>query len=201
MAFEILQLPKDPDGIRSHVEQYKAFRLLSLQTDPDSFGSSYEREIAFSEDIWYNRLANPDAVTLVALQSGCIVCTITILGPLPFSPEELSPTVNPWELKGGATQSRSHWRINGMFTLPQARGQGIAKALIKKGLEYASTQAARSGKPFVASLVVDNDNLAAKALYEKCGFSTIKEDPFSRRGQNVAVLLMKFTPEAQEASD
>ena len=201
MAFEILRLPKDPDGIRSHVEQYKAFRLLSLQTDPDSFGSSYEREIAFSDDIWYNRLANPDAVTLVALQSGRIVCTITILGPMPFSPEELSPKVNPWELKGGATQLQSHWRINGMFTLPQARGQGIAKALIKKALEYASTQAARSGKPLVASLVVDNANLAAKALYAKCGFSTIKEEPFSRRGQIVAVLLMKFTPEVPEASD
>jgi hypothetical protein len=88
MAFEIIQLPKDPDGIRDWVEKYKAFRLYSLQTAPEAFGSTYAREIAFGDEVWNQRLTNPEAATFVALQSGKIVSTITAVGPLAFWAEE-----------------------------------------------------------------------------------------------------------------
>jgi hypothetical protein len=88
MPFEIIQIPRDDESIRLYVEQYKAFRLLSLKTDPDAFGSTWEREIAFTDDTWYGRLANPKAATFLALQSDQVVCTITIAGPLPCTPEE-----------------------------------------------------------------------------------------------------------------
>ena len=88
MPFEIVQVPRDDASIRLYVEQYKTFRLLALKTDPDSFGSSYAREIAFTNETWYNRLANPQVTTFLAFQEGQVVCTVSIAGPLPCTPEE-----------------------------------------------------------------------------------------------------------------
>lgn len=88
MAFEIIQIPRDDASIRSYVEQYKNFRLYSLKAAPECFGSTYAREIAFTDDVWYDRLANPKATTFVAMQSDRIVCTLTAIGPLPFLAEE-----------------------------------------------------------------------------------------------------------------
>jgi len=88
MVFEIVQIPHDDASIRRYVEQYKAFRLLALKTDPDSFGSNYAREIAFTDETWYNRLANPQVNTFLAFQEDQVVCTVSIAGPLPCTPEE-----------------------------------------------------------------------------------------------------------------
>lgn len=92
MAYEIIQIPSDLEGAREYVELNKAFRLLSLKTSPMSFGSSYEREIAFTDDVWLSRLTNPNAATFVAIQAGRILSALTILGPLPIAPEDLSPS-------------------------------------------------------------------------------------------------------------
>jgi hypothetical protein len=34
--FEIIQLARDDESVRQHVERYKAFRLLSLKTAPEA---------------------------------------------------------------------------------------------------------------------------------------------------------------------
>ena len=88
MPFEIIRVPRDDESIQLYVERYKDFRLLALKTDPDAFGSTYAREIAFTDDVWCSRLANPKVVTFLALQSDQVVCTISIAGPLPCTPEE-----------------------------------------------------------------------------------------------------------------
>jgi ribosomal protein S18 acetylase RimI-like enzyme len=196
MAFEIIQIPKDDESIRRYVDQVKAFRLLSLQTSPESFLSTYARESAFTDDVWYERLSNPKAITFIAVQSGLIVSTIAVIGPLPYGPDELSPLGNPWvTMDGDATvkiPTTSHWRINGMFTLPQARGLGTAKALIEAAKEFGAAQAEASGKGLALSIAVDEDNVPAKSLYQRCGFVTIKEE--SREGLR-NVLLMKWQPD------
>jgi len=192
MTFEIIQLLQDPETVRSYLEQYKAFRLFSLQTSPEAFASTYAREVAFTDDVWYSRLTKPEATTFLVLESGTIISTLTILGPLSFSPEELSSSVNPWELKGGVDQPQAHYRINAMFTLPEARGKGLAKALIQKSLEFGSCQARQSGKDFVATIVVEKDNIAAKSLYDKCGFRFIKEENSSAHGRTLKVIVMKY---------
>jgi GNAT superfamily N-acetyltransferase len=196
MAFEVIQIPKDDESIRRYVDQVKAFRLLSLQTSPSSFLSTYTRESAFTDDIWYARLSNPKAITFIAVQSDRIVSSIALIGPLPFGPDVLSPLGNPWvSMDGDATvkiPTTSHWRINGMFTLPEARGQGTAKALIEAAKKFGAAQAEASGKGLVLSIAVDEDNVAAKSLYERCGFVTIKEE--INRGDLRNVLLMKWQP-------
>ncbi|KAG0649984.1 hypothetical protein D0Z07_3751 [Hyphodiscus hymeniophilus] len=196
MSFEIIQIAKDDASIHSWVGQVKAFRLQSLQTSPESFLSTYARESAFTDDIWYERLSNSKANTFIAVKSERIISTIAVIGPLPYGPEELSPLGNPWAtMDGDATikiPTTLHWRINGMFTLPEARGQGTAKALIEAAKKFGTAQAEASGKDLVFSIAVDEDNVPAKALYERCGFVTIKED--LNRGDGRRVLLMKWTP-------
>jgi ribosomal protein S18 acetylase RimI-like enzyme len=198
MTFEVFQIPHDDESARSWLERVKAFRLLSLQTAPESFLSTYASEVAFTDDIWYGRLTNPSVATFVALQSGRVVGSLALIGPLAHPPEDLSPLGNPWvSIDRDALlkePENSYWRINGMFTLPEVRGQGIAKALIEKAKVFGCEQAALSGKGFVGSIAVDADNLPAKALYKKCGFVTIKEEPLSH-GSSRTVLLMKYTPE------
>jgi len=195
MAFEIIQLPSDPEGAKPYVEHYKAFRLLSLQTSPETFASTYEREIAFTDDIWLGRLINPDATTFIATQNNQIMGTLTILGPLPFAADEMSASSNPWESTGASPQPVAHWRFNGMFTLPEARRQGIAKALIQKAQMFASSRAAALGKEFIGSIVTESENTAATALYRKCGFVHIKEESMTVRGGTVSVILMKCIPD------
>lgn len=86
-------------------------------------------------------------------------------------------------------------RINGMFTLPEARGQGIAKALLEKCLAYGSEEARNVGMAFAASIVVDDDNPPARALYSKCGFVAISQKPLFIESHRI-VVLMKYTPDS-----
>ena len=195
MSFKILQVPRKREDAQSYIKQYKAFRLLSLKISPKSFHSTYEKEIQFTDDIWLGRLTNPNSGTFVALQSGQIVCTLTLIGPLDYAPDDLYPSTHPLELDGGPPQPFSHWRFNGMFTLPVARGQGVATTLISRALKYAETRAAESGKDFIGSIVTESDNIAAMSLYGKCGFSIIKKQPFHARGEEkVEVIIMQYFP-------
>ena len=88
MDFEIIQLARDDATVQSNLARYKAFRLLSLQTAPEMFGSTYEREVAFTDDMWLDRLKNPLATTFLAVQADRVIGTITTVGPLPFRPDK-----------------------------------------------------------------------------------------------------------------
>jgi len=100
-----------------------------------------------------------------------IVSNIIVLGPLPFGPEGFPPAENPWlALEGEAPkEEQAEWycRINAMFTLPEARGKGIAQALLAAGLKYGADEEAAVGNPFVGSIVVGFHNTPARKLYEK----------------------------------
>lgn len=189
MTFEIIHISGE-DLVRSFVEKYKEFRLLSLQVAPEAFASNYAREVDFSDEVWYERLANPNAATFFALQSSRIIGTVSILGPLPYGPESMTALGNPWQAIDDETPDQKptgHYRMNGMFTLPEVRGQGIGKALIEAALRYARVEAVIYGRAFVCSLVVESDNAGARKLYEKRGFGFIKEIP----NEDSSVILMK----------
>jgi len=88
MAVEIIQIGRDDESIRCHVEQYKSFRLYALKTEPEAFASTYENELKFADEVWYARLANLDAVTFIAMQNGQTLSTLTALGNLKYGPDE-----------------------------------------------------------------------------------------------------------------
>ena len=199
MAFEIFPVPHDDEIARAWQHRVKEFRLLALKTAPDAFLTTYAEAAAYPDDLWLSRLTNPEAVTFLALQESRIVGSLTLIGPLPYLAEDHSPRDNPWNPPAVAATSPakeraavSHWRINGMFVHPEARRQGIAKAIIEKSMAFAREQAALSGKEFVASIAVDDDNPAAKNLYKTCGFVTIRSE--TEPGATRSILLQKYMP-------
>ncbi|KAB8291242.1 hypothetical protein EYC80_009929 [Monilinia laxa] len=192
MPFEIVHISTE-DLVRSYVGRYKEFRLLSLQIAPEAFASKYAREVEASDEVWYQRLANPNAATFFALHASKIVGTVTILGPLPddYEPDDLG---NPWQAMDNEPKSKrttGHHRINGMFTLPEVRGRGVGRGLIEAAFRYARGEVAMQGKAFLCSVVVESDNIPARSLYEKCSLVPFKEVPDGKSN----VTLMKYQVE------
>ncbi|KAF5870099.1 putative gnat family protein [Botrytis fragariae] len=188
MTYEIIHISSE-DLVRSYVGKYKDFRLLSLQVAPEAFASNYSTEAAFLEEVWYERLANPNAATYFAIENSKIIGTVSMLGPLIYGPEDMTVLGNPWQVIGDKTsseQAMGHYRMNGVFTLPDVRGQGIGKALIEAALQYAGGEAAVQGKAFVCSVVVESENSEARRLYERCDFVAMKEVP---NGDTVVILM------------
>jgi GNAT superfamily N-acetyltransferase len=83
--------------------------------------------------------------------------------------------------------------MNGVFTLPKARGHGIGQALIGRAIKFGKDEATSSGRVFTGSVVVHADNKPARALYEKCGFTqVVKEEALD--GTSSIVVFLKYVP-------
>ncbi|KAI0450681.1 hypothetical protein F5B21DRAFT_420811 [Xylaria acuta] len=189
--FRILIIPADEEGCRFFLEKYKPFRLASLQQDADAFGSTYAREIEFDDAAWLGRIKNPLATTFVAVESDSsrVVASTSLIGPLPNA----NPTGNPYRVVSEAipqsdaarSDNESHhvdgeplcFQMSAVYTIPEARGQGLAKSLIKEATEEARNRARGRGRPLVLSVVVYVTNNAAISVYERCGFATSAEEP------------------------
>jgi hypothetical protein len=90
--YSIIHVPHDEVGIRKYLEDYKAFRLFSLKYAPEAFGSTYAREIAFEDNVWYERLWNPISNTFMAIgKAGQIISTSTVVGPLAIGTRDMPP--------------------------------------------------------------------------------------------------------------
>ncbi|KAH8819265.1 hypothetical protein F5884DRAFT_8529 [Xylogone sp. PMI_703] len=190
ISYEIVQLPHDAQTVQSNVERIKAFRLLSLKVSPEAFGSTYAREIAFTQDTWIQRLANPLATTFLAVRDDNIVSSLVVIGPLADDPDKLAPSANPWTATSGAKGTIAYFRINGVFTHPEARGHGIAAALMERAIFFATSHAGILGKELALSIVVGEENTPAKSLYEKSGFITIQEETGSSDHLGTDLLMM-----------
>ncbi|KAH7031597.1 uncharacterized protein B0I36DRAFT_324262 [Microdochium trichocladiopsis] len=182
----IQHIPVDEDGARFTLDKLKPFRLAALQHDPDAFGSDYAREVAFTDEVWLSRLHNPLAKTFVAVSPTTadprgeqgIVASTTVFGPLPSTAEDLhfmeqSGLSAPWSLPV--------YHVTGVYTNPESRGRGIAKAVMGAALEdlQATLQRAdaghEAGKPAAVIRVdVYAHNMAAHGLYSAAGFSEVE---------------------------
>ncbi|KAF2963880.1 hypothetical protein GQX73_g9692 [Xylaria multiplex] len=191
--FRITVIPADEDGCRFYLEQYKPFRLASLQQDAHAFGSTYAREIKFDDEAWLGRIRNPSATTFVAVQShdNRVVASTSLIGPLPND----KPTSNPYHVVSGVMAESGtahnnknsnasgedieplHFQMSAVYTSPEARGQGLAKSLIRAATEEACSRARGEGRPLALSVVVYAANSAAISVYERCGFARSAEEP------------------------
>lgn len=135
-------------------ERSKDIRLRALAEAPNAFCSSLDRELAFDDQAWRDRLEQ--ARTFLALSGGATVGTAT-------------GTADPHE-NGGR-------ELVAMWVDPAERRSGVARALIDAVVEWARAQNA----PAVA-LWVAEDNASALRLYEKCGFALTGEREVMRPG-------------------
>jgi ribosomal protein S18 acetylase RimI-like enzyme len=123
-------------------------RLASLATDPASFGSTYEREAAFADDVWNDRVARGaaggDAATFLALREDEPVGLVSAFR------DETEPHL---------------FDVVGMWVAPEERGAGLGRRL----LEEIEGWIASSGGT-VVRLSVTTAAVAARGLYESAGY-------------------------------
>lgn len=127
---------------------YKSVRLASLKDAPDSFGSTYERESAFSQSEWESRL-DPTGRAKTALP---LIAEFT-----------KNPIGIAWGLVHDTDSKVAH--VYQMWVSPDARGKGIAKALLDRIIAWAIT---RNCDWIELSVTTTND--AAVGLYQNSGF-------------------------------
>ena len=124
---------------------YREIRLRALQSDPDAFGSSYEREAAFSDEEWRQRLSRGDAGGgWMALVDGK---PVGIVGCYDFGV--------PGEVL-----------IVSMWVAPEARRRGVAAKLIQAAIDWGKSREQTTR----VALEVGDLNASAIALYEQLGF-------------------------------
>ncbi|KAG2125642.1 acyl-CoA N-acyltransferase, partial [Suillus cothurnatus] len=161
----------------SDVEKYKALRLTSLKIDPASFSSTYEREIAFTPEIWTQRLASRSKCTFIASvkDEGSIgetwVGMISVLGPSELIPATLEPLE-----RAGVGADWDIYFVAGMWVHPEHRGRSLGTRLVKEGLEWVRTNIdpkndSEGKRDKMVLLLVGDGNASGRALYQKVGFT------------------------------
>jgi ribosomal protein S18 acetylase RimI-like enzyme len=177
-AFSIFYHALEP----RHIQFYRLMRLRALTDSPSVFGSTFQREIAFSPQVWTQRLMNPHQITFIATTSSSV--------DLIELPADCETWNQPCQLKvtdqslplGVITCIQSFdnpedARIVGFWVSPEARRQGIGKALIEKALDWANQRVEEQERFKSVVLGVCKDNWAARGLYEKCGFTRAGTGP------------------------
>jgi GNAT superfamily N-acetyltransferase len=131
---------------RAVPDDWRASRLIRLQAlteAPLAFASTLDRESAFANDVWQQRIAG-SAQFLAETDDGAVVGTAT-----GFADPDTTGTV----------------RLVAMFVAPPARGQGLGERMVRAVVD----QARSDGADRVLLHVVET-NPGAERLYARCGF-------------------------------
>lgn len=149
-------------------------RLRALADSPTAFGSTYEREAAFSEALWRERLASKDGVSVLGTADGSAVAM------------------------GGTFVPGDGWcHLFGMWVDPAWRGRGLSLRV----LDLLTTWAADRDLP--VSLHVTVGNLVARAVYERRGFVATGETCPLRPGaaERIERMVLPSTGDPAQSSD
>jgi GNAT superfamily N-acetyltransferase len=122
----------------------RAVRLRALHDAPDAFWVTADEESATTAAQWRRRLASPDAATFVASRDGVDVGLVV------------------------GARHREHDGDAGLYSMwvaPEARGHGVAAALIVAVIDWARVAGYRSLR-----LDVGDWNADAVRLYARMGF-------------------------------
>lgn len=100
-------------------QEFRAIRLIALQESPEAFVSTYDEEVGKSQEYWRDRMARSER--LMALRAGEAVGVVSV---------------------GSASDTENAGELFGLWVRPEARGTGVATALVRAG----EAAAADSGK-------------------------------------------------------
>jgi ribosomal protein S18 acetylase RimI-like enzyme len=135
---------------------YRAVRLAMLLDTPLAYGSTFGREIAFTDDLWKERLEG--STSWLALEGDLPVGAATLFR----FPEQ--------DLDEGC--------LVAMWVAPHARGAGAGDALVTTLVGHATSAGLRR-----VTLDVADGNHRAAAFYRRLGFTrtgrtgTLPQDP------------------------
>jgi GNAT superfamily N-acetyltransferase len=120
----------------------RTIRIRALTDAPDAYDSTLERELAFGDGEWKQRLVRTDAATFLASLDQIDVGIVVV----------------------AATDARNAG-LYAVWIAPEARGKGVGDALITAALAWAYDQGFDR-----VTLGVGDFNTTAIALYERHGF-------------------------------
>jgi GNAT superfamily N-acetyltransferase len=129
---------------------YREVRLAALAEAPYAFSSTFEREQAFSDDVWRQRLDSVAAATFLAWQGQEPVGTAT--GKIDDPEDEFAVP--------------GSWQLVGMWVGPAARRTGVADRLV----EAVAQHAGEVGGARSLVLWVTEKNDRARRFYQRMGF-------------------------------
>lgn len=161
-SFEIAILDADDAAA------FRQFRLTALQSAPQAFGSSHAAESVQPLAFFQDRLGA--SKVWAARKDGAIAGTAGLA---------------PW--LGVREQHKGY--IWGVFVAEQARGLGIARALLRCLLAYADQHYEQ------VTLSVTAENTPALMLYQQTGFEIYGKEPRSLKdetGYSDELLMVRF---------
>lgn len=144
-----------------HAAEYRAVMIRASDTDPDAFTSTVAEREAHPPEWWAARVSDqPDPPELVigAFEQGQLVG----LAGLTFARRE---------------RTAHKATLFGMYVLPECRGRGIGRAVVRAVLDAAEAHAGIG----VVQLTVTESNAPAVGLYTACGFVPFGVEPFAVR--------------------
>ena len=163
-AFSIRKL------IASDWNIYRAIRLRALQDSPDAFAVTYAEQIDRTDQSWESRLA-------AAAQSAN---DLPLIAELDGAPVGLAwAKVDPAD--AGIVEVFQVW------VAPQARGRGIAAALMRQAAAWARGRGARA-----VTLGVTSGDTPAVRLYRREGFREVGEAVPLRPGSPLLSQAMRL---------
>lgn len=141
-----------------HAAPYRALMLRAYADDAEAFTSTPEERAAHSEAWWVQRIAHDQGlgVAFGAFDDDRLVGTVA----LEFSTR---------------TKTRHKGLVIGMFVEPQARGRGLAGALMAAAIAHAQ---ARPGLRLL-TLTATEGNEAALRVYRAHGFQAFGVEPMA----------------------
>jgi ribosomal protein S18 acetylase RimI-like enzyme len=154
---------------------FHALRLRSLRESPEAFGSSHDEEQHVTLQAVAQRLeASRTPTARIVLGAWADDVLVGVVGCVQES----------------RAKARHKAVIWGMYVAPEARGQGVGRALLERAVAEARTW------PNVARLtlsVVERGE-AARALYRSVGFEPYarEADAFRQNGRSDAVEFMSL---------
>ena len=158
---------------QADAEQYRELRLRALKKHPEAFGSDYTETLARPLEGWHAMLRPiPGKATFVAERG-------SELGGMSVIVAE----------EGAKVAHSAH--IYSVYVCPEWRGQALGQRLIQSCLDWA-----RQHSILQVKLSVTVTNVAAIALYLKCGFQVYGVDPkdIFTGGKYYDELLMVVSP-------
>jgi GNAT superfamily N-acetyltransferase len=126
-------------------EAVRELRLRALADAPGAFGSTYEREVAFADNVWMDRAGSLTNATFVAEVAGQRCGMVTVVR------DDTDPALG--------------WLV-GMWVAPSVRGTGVADLLVTSALRWGADEQIETVRLHVA-----DGNGRAERLYRRHGFS------------------------------
>ncbi len=132
------------------LEDYTELRLRALKEEPEAFGASYEESSKLSREEVADRLASSDDGFILGAFDESTGLLLAMVGFYRNRPAKMKHKGAVW----------------GMYTVPEARGLGVGRALMVELIERAKV--IDGLETLLITVVVENK--AAYKLYKSLGF-------------------------------